>query len=206
MGQDGALQHIGTAKERIQPTMNTPPRIHLRDFRPEDATTVNSVVQAAWQEFASSIPAWPELSARLGALVDHAHESEVIVAELDDQLMGAVAYVAAGQPKAAFFPDNWPIVRLLSVHPDGRGHGIGRALLQACIARAQRDGAHIMALHTTPVMACALRLYAQEGFTHHQDLPAMFGVPYVMLTKPLNGPCTNSGTSISENYPAPGCP
>jgi GNAT superfamily N-acetyltransferase len=186
--------------------MTTTNHIHLRDFKPEDASRVNSVVLAAWQEFESSIPAWAELSARLGALVAHAHESEVIVAELDDQLLGAVAYVAARQPKAAFFPENWPIVRLLSVHPDARGHGLGRALLQACIARAQRDGASIMALHTTPVMASALRLYAQEGFTHHQDLPAMFGVPYVMLTKALKAPCTKSGTSISEDYPAPGCP
>jgi predicted N-acetyltransferase YhbS len=91
-------------------------------------------------------------------------------------------------------------------HPGGRGHGLGLALLQACIARAQRDGASIMALHTTPVMGSALRLYAQEGFTHHQDLPAMFGVPYVMLTKALNVQCTKGGPTINEDYPAPGCP
>ena len=157
----------------------------IRNFVPSDSESVTGAVRSAWQEYASLIPGWPDLAVRLGALVEKAGQSEVIVAELDGYVVGAVGYVAAASPKPDFFPQDWPIVRLMSVIPAQRGKGIGRQLLEECVARAKRDSAPILALHTTPVMKSAVALYGRNGFVLHQTLPTMYGVPYVLLAKQL---------------------
>jgi ribosomal protein S18 acetylase RimI-like enzyme len=72
------------------------------------------------------------------------------------------------------------------VAPQARGHGVGRTLLQACMARARRDHGALIALHTTPVMGAAQRLYLRQGFEVLRELPAMYGVPYVLMARSLS--------------------
>jgi len=159
--------------------------IEIRNFRPEERDVVDDVVRAAWQELAAVMPGWSELSTRLGALTGKAAESEVIVAEVDGRVVGAVGYVGAQHPRPDFFDPAWPIVRLLSVAPTERGKGIGGRLLEECIARARRDGATCLALHTTTLMAAAQGLYASSGFASLRGLPDMYGAPYVLMIKNL---------------------
>lgn len=146
---------------------------------------MDALVREAWLELAPLIPGWAELAPRLNALTQKADDSEVLVAERGGRLLGAVAYVAAHQAKPDFFPPQWPIVRLLSVAPVGRGCGVGQGLLDECVARARRDGAPVLALHTTPVMKAAQSLYARTGFVVHRTLPDLYGVPYVLMVKAL---------------------
>ena len=132
------------------------------------------------------MPGWTELAPRLNALTQKSDDSEVLVAERGGRMLGAVGYVAAHQAKPDFFAPDWPIVRLLSVAPIGRGRGVGQRLLDECVARARRDGAPALALHTTPVMRAAQGLYARSGFVVQRTLPDMYGVPYVLMTKDLS--------------------
>jgi len=74
---------------------------------------------------------------------------------------------------------------MLVVDPAFRGKGIGQALSDACIARARRDGAPIIALHTSPIMSVALPMYLKMGFTKAYDAPPIFGVAYAVYTKAL---------------------
>ena len=53
----------------------------------------------------------------------------------------------------------------LAVAPHARGKGLGRALLQAAIARAEEQGAHAMFLEVGSDNPHALALYAGLGFT-----------------------------------------
>ncbi len=57
-----------------------------------------------------------------------------------------------------------PEVRLLAVAPGIRGQGIGRALVEACIARARQSGASEIGLHTSDTMQSAKQLYERMGF------------------------------------------
>lgn len=58
-----------------------------------------------------------------------------------------------------------PFLADLFVHPDHRGHGLGRALLSASMARVAGDGADLMALTLRPdTSAEALHLYEALGF------------------------------------------
>lgn len=59
------------------------------------------------------------------------------------------------------------------------------ALVQTCIDRALRDGAPLLALHTSTVMVDAQHLCRRMGFEVVADLPPMAGVPYVMMHKRL---------------------
>lgn len=76
------------------------------------------------------------------------------------------------------FPDHWSLVRMLVVAPAWRGAGIGRQLMAGCLRGAVRAGAPALGLHTSPIMASALRMYLELGFERDGDLPAERGVPY----------------------------
>jgi GNAT superfamily N-acetyltransferase len=110
---------------------------------------------------------------------------EVIIAELQQTFAGAVAYFGPGRPKAPFFDQSWPIIRMLVVDPAFRGKGIGYALTNECIARAKRDGSPLIALHTSPIMTVALPMYLRMGFVKAYDAPPMHGVAYAVYTKAL---------------------
>ncbi len=65
---------------------------------------------------------------------------EVIVAEVEGQIVGAVAYVGPGVPKAEFFRSEWPIMRMVTVHSPrlaGAGRGESGRLCPFYIGAAQ---------------------------------------------------------------------
>jgi ribosomal protein S18 acetylase RimI-like enzyme len=155
----------------------------LRDFRQSDVAHVDRVALTAFAEFRSAYSDWSAMSAAVSATSALASVGELIVAELDGALVGAVAYIAPGRPKPDFFDASWPIVRMLVVDPDFRGRGVGRALLEECLNRARRDGSAVLGLHTSPIMTTALSMYRKMGFKKQRDAPAIYGVPsavYVM--------------------------
>jgi ribosomal protein S18 acetylase RimI-like enzyme len=93
--------------------------------------------------------------------------------------------VAPAKPKAAFFDPVWPIIRMLAVHPECRGSGVGRILTEECISRARRDRSRVVALHTSPIMTVALPMYIRMGFQLLREAPAIHGVPYAIYLKEL---------------------
>jgi ribosomal protein S18 acetylase RimI-like enzyme len=134
----------------------------LRDFRAEDAVGVNQIALAAFDEYQSAYSDWPGFSKHIGSMATLAQHGEIIVAAAGTTLPGAVVYVGPGKSKAVFFDPEWPIMRMLVVHPTYRGQGLGRALTSECIRRAERDGAACIALHMTPVMRVALPMYQRR--------------------------------------------
>jgi ribosomal protein S18 acetylase RimI-like enzyme len=115
-----------------------------------------------------------------------AETGEILVAEAEGAVVGAVAYIGPGRsPRADFFEPEWPIIRMLTVDPAARGQGIGRRLTQACLDLARRDAAEVIALHTSPAMEVALALYFRMGFKLLRRVPDRFGVPYAVYVKPL---------------------
>jgi GNAT superfamily N-acetyltransferase len=157
----------------------------LRDFRSDDAEAVNELARAAFHELRDHYNDWPALSRNIGNMASLAESGELIVATIHEEPVGAVAYVGPGKKKREFFPIEWPILRMLVVAPAHRGKGIGRALTTECIRRAQRDGAPLIALHTTPIMKVALPMYERMGFKYWREAPPIFGVPYGIYVKEL---------------------
>jgi GNAT superfamily N-acetyltransferase len=159
--------------------------IQLRDYEHADAENLNRIAVAAFDQFRDHYGDWPAMLAGLSKTSDLTASGEVIIAELQHKPAGAVAYFGPNSQKAAFFDQSWPIIRMLVVDPASRGKGIGRALSDACIARAKRDGSRIIALHTSPIMSVALPMYLRMGFVKAYDAPPIFGVAYAVYTKAL---------------------
>ena len=159
--------------------------IRLRDYQNSDADNLNRIAVSAFDQFRNHYSDWPAMRAGLSKTSDLGVSGEVIIAELQGAFAGAVAYFGPDSQKAAFFDQRWPIIRMLVVDPAFRGKGIGRALSNACIARARRDGSPIIALHTSPIMSVALPMYLKMGFVKAHDAPPIFGVAYAVYTKAL---------------------
>lgn len=157
----------------------------LRNFLPADAQFVNELALAAFDQFKFAYDDWPAFRSKLANMSELGGTGEIIVAELDGRIVGAVAYLGPGAPKADFFRTEWPIMRMLVIAPEARGQGIGRALAEECISRAKRDGAGIFALHTSELMQVALPMYQRMGFQRHSSAPMIHGVKYDVYTKNL---------------------
>jgi GNAT superfamily N-acetyltransferase len=159
--------------------------IKIRDYQRSDAEDVNRIAVAAFSQFCNQYQDWPAMLAGLSKTSDLSATGEVIIAEFQNRLAGAVAYFGPHSRKAPFFDQQWPVIRMLAVDPAFRGKGIGRALSKECIARAKRDGSPIIALHTSPIMTVALPMYLKMGFVKAYDAPPIFGVAYAVYTKAL---------------------
>jgi len=159
--------------------------IIVRDFREADAIQLNDVALAAFLQFENQYSDWPAMANGVSKMSELAESGEIIVAEDDARIVGGVVYVSGGKPKAAYFDQSWPIIRMLVVTPAGRGRGIGRRLTEECIERARRDRAPLIALHTTPIMTVAQPMYLRMGFELIRNSPPIFGVPYAVYTKSL---------------------
>ena len=157
----------------------------IRDYQNSDAEGLNRIAVSAFGQFRDHYQDWPAMQASLSKTSALSAAGEVIVAEAQGRLAGAVAYFGPNVAKAAFFDSRWPIIRMLVVDPAFRGKGLGRALSAECIARARRDRSPVIALHTSPIMTVALPMYLKMGFIRAYDAPPIFGVAYAVYTKAL---------------------
>ena len=102
------------------------------------------------------------------ALRDVATRAEVVpvlvAAEPDGTLLGTVTYVPGPGPYAETERPDEAGFRMLAVAPWAQGRGVGRALVEECIARATADNRTAIAIVTRPSMHAAHKLYESLGF------------------------------------------
>ncbi len=93
------------------------------------------------------------------------------IAELAGRLVGSVGIVGREGGAAQ--------LRWVLVHPDGRGHGLGRRLLHEALDFCRAAGYRSVFLWTVSPLTAAARLYTTAGFRHTETKPeaAPWGVP-----------------------------
>ena len=78
------------------------PNVTLRSYREADAPRINELALAAFDQFQSQYSDWPAMASGIGRMSALADAGEIIVAERDKRIIGAVAYVGPGRSKATF--------------------------------------------------------------------------------------------------------
>jgi GNAT superfamily N-acetyltransferase len=109
---------------------------------------------------------------------DHDPEREAAwIAEVDGRRAGCVFCVDARD-------DDTAVLRILLVHPDARGHGVGGALVDTCVDFARKAGYKRMRLWTNDPLVAARHVYLKRGFRltaeepHHSFGADLIGQTY----------------------------
>ncbi len=140
----------------------------IRSARPEEYEAVGELVVAVYSAIVPSLDDYADELRDVAGRV--ASGAEVWVAELDGKIAATVTYVPGPGPYAEWTDPAAAGIRMLAVAPAYQRHGIGEALVRACLDRARADGQQRLFLHTTQWMTDAQRLYARLGFERATDL------------------------------------
>ncbi|RYY16644.1 MAG: N-acetyltransferase [Chitinophagaceae bacterium] len=148
----------------------------------EDIKQLNDLRIASYSEFEKSLPrdGWAILNASLhdnSKLKEVLSNSRAFVGEVDGSIVGMAFLVSNGNP-TTIYPAEWSYIRMVGVHPDFRGKGIGKKLTCMCIDNAREKGEKIIGLHTSEVMDNARHIYESLGFTVYKEIDRIFGVRY----------------------------
>ena len=148
----------------------------------DDLAAIGRLIQAAY----FALPGYPrddEYDEEIADVARRRHDTIVVVAEHDGELLGTLTYVAGlGAPYAEHGDEAAASFRYVAVAPTAEGRGAGRALVRWAIDRARRDGKLRVRIHTLEQMVRAMRLYEREGFVRDPDHDAWWdgvkGVAY----------------------------
>jgi len=162
----------------------------IRRARDDELDDVASLIVDAYAEYAArmSPDAWSSYANEIANVRGRMSDAELYVAESDGQLVGAVT-IFSGWRGAQ---EGTAGVRLLSVLPDCRGSGVGRALMQACIDRAREAGKERLVLTTTQEMAEMRELTESLGFIRepaldHEPAPGVRNEGYALKIDQADG-------------------
>lgn len=102
--------------------------------------------------------------ARLRDIASRADQAEVWAAVEHGRVLGTVTWCPEGSPWREIGQPGEGEFRMLAVDPGEQGHGVGAALVHACIERARADGQHAVVLSSAGWMTAAHHLYEKLGF------------------------------------------
>ena len=122
---------------------------------------------AQYKEVYPSEEAWQQYAQDIVNSVNLTTYDQILVAKVAGEIVGGLHLFTDGE--LAYGRDDLniqnTIIRLLGVHPNGRGKGVAKQLIQESIAFARARGDEYVYLHSTYMMATAIELYKKIGFT-----------------------------------------
>lgn len=174
------------------------PSVTIRPMRPHEADRVGALTLASYDAYGSM---QGEYRRFLADPRRRLHGSTaVLVAEVEGRVVGTVTYVLPGdeQWEGRAVLDGDCAFRVLAVDPAAEGLGVGRGLVEDCLARSRTLGCSRMVITSMAWMGRAHALYRGLGFTRRPDLDVRFpggdGVAFTYDLRP----------DAPERFPAPG--
>jgi len=145
----------------------------VREALDADREAIRQVMLDAYEEYAAVIPSslWTAYRASISEAVEGGEPTDRLVAEDGGRIIGsALLYLgsesAYGRADLGIYG---PIIRYISVLPSARGRGAATSLLREGAARSLARGHNSLHLHTSDMMASAVRLYERLGFERAYD-------------------------------------
>jgi ribosomal protein S18 acetylase RimI-like enzyme len=147
------------------------PDFKVRRAETEDAEAIGRLLHDFNTEYDEPTPGPGALAERVGELIAKGHIVVLVAGDGPDGL-------AALRFRPSIYSDGLECyLAELYVVPDRRGQGLGRALMEAAIDLARREGADYMDLGTGEDDVAARALYESLGFTNRErggDGPLMY--------------------------------
>ncbi|MEH7419406.1 GNAT family N-acetyltransferase [Neobacillus drentensis] len=149
-------------------------QITIEELKSEEKETVRQLLVESYQQYKQAYKSpqvWEEYLTNIKASVDNPNVEKILIAKSDDKILGTLQLFLSSdkayqRPELQIYS---PIIRLLAVHPEARGHGIAQELLKAGLQFAKSQGAKELYLHSGEKMQKAIRLYEWFGFKRDQS-------------------------------------
>jgi putative acetyltransferase len=141
----------------------------IRTIQPNDDKALATIIRDTLAEFKANKPGtvyFDETTDHLSG-VFKTDRSIYFVAVLDGEIMGG-----SGIYPTANLPEGTCELVKLYLSPKARGKGLGKLLMEKCIAAAKELGYKKIYLETMPELTIAIPMYEKLGFTY---LPAAQG-------------------------------
>jgi GNAT superfamily N-acetyltransferase len=142
--------------------------LEIRHAQDDELDIVASLAVDAYAQYAEGMSpdAWSQFAQNIANVRGRLHDADVLVAVRGSHIVGTVTLYTDWRGAQT---DSYGI-RLLAVPPPERGKGVGRALMEHCIAEARARGKSRVVLTTTIEMESARDLYERLGFQRDRSL------------------------------------
>jgi len=138
--------------------------IEIRRVQPQDNEVIKGLVINTLAEFGAKGPGFASSDAELKDMYAayQADNKAFYVAELDGVVLGAGGLAPLDGEEHSGICE----LRKMYFDPQLRSQGIGKQMIDKCIAKAREIGFHTMYLETIPEMKAAQGLYKSRGFKY----------------------------------------
>lgn len=145
--------------------MEHPADITIRPLQPADNNPLAAIIRNSLAEFGANKPGTVFFDPTTDNLFElfQTPGSFYLVAEEDGRLLGGAGiFPSAGLPAGVC-----ELVKMY-LHPNARGKGLGRLLIDHCLQMAKNAGYQKVYLETMPELRKAVSVYEKFGFTYLQ--------------------------------------
>ncbi|RZL63828.1 MAG: GNAT family N-acetyltransferase [Variovorax sp.] len=158
--------------------MDAAAAVHFRPARRADLPAIVGLLAddpLGAQRESPGEPLAPGYGAAFDAIERDPH-NELVVAEADDRVVGVLQLTFI--PSITYRGSWRALIEGVRVAADRRSGGLGRALFEWAIARAQARGCHLVQLTSDKARPDAIRFYEQLGFVaSHEGLKLKLPLP-----------------------------
>ncbi|GAB6988115.1 GNAT family N-acetyltransferase [Paenibacillus pini] len=143
----------------------------VREAYEHEQEAIANVILDAYGQYATILPEqrWIDYQDSIRKSVYGDGPEARIVAVIQDKIVGSAQLFRSSETAYGHSGIQSPVIRLLAVASDVRGKGIATLLIQDAARRSLTLGATTLNLHTSDMMASAVKLYERLGFERAFD-------------------------------------
>lgn len=136
----------------------------IREIQPADNFTIAEIIRSVLTEFNANLPGTVYYDPSIYKLYEDYQQqgpkARYFVAEINKKLVGGSGIgTLAGE-------ENVCELQKLYLLPEGRGTGLGKALIEKCLQFAKEAGYQQCYLESLPELSTAVKLYEKLGFSY----------------------------------------
>jgi ribosomal protein S18 acetylase RimI-like enzyme len=164
-------------------------KLTYRNGNLNDLSQIKELMLLAYLQYKNEISkenvaTWLESLRNETTYVELLKKASCFICVYESKIIGSAFLIPKGNPYK-WFQSDWAYIRLVAVHPDFEGKGIGKKLTQLCIEKATENDEKCIALHTSEFQNAARHIYESMGFVRIKELGLIFGKHYYLYTLQL---------------------